>query len=99
MLVAIAKIHFEEQALAAGTKQSQHADKAIGPVCLVLCLLLVLFLPSGIFTNKYTLSNLLFLDIYACYITFKKKLCPVQEGLSLSMFSVLISDRSKNIYL
>ncbi len=41
----------EEQALAAGTKQSQQADKAIGPVCLVLCLLLVLFLPSGIFTN------------------------------------------------
>jgi hypothetical protein len=51
MLVAIAKIHFEEQALAAGTKQSQQADKAIGPVCLVLCLLLALFLPSGIFTN------------------------------------------------
>jgi hypothetical protein len=38
MLVAYAKIHLEEK----GTKQSRQADKAVGPVCLACCLLLVL---------------------------------------------------------
>jgi hypothetical protein len=33
------KIHYEEQALVEGTKQSSKADKAVGPACYVLCLL------------------------------------------------------------
>jgi hypothetical protein len=38
-LVDTKKIHYEEQALVEGTKQSSKADKAVGPACYVLCLL------------------------------------------------------------
>jgi hypothetical protein len=47
MLVAVAKIHTEEQALDAGTKQSRQPDEAFGPACFVLYPLLVLAMPSG----------------------------------------------------
>ena len=39
LLVDTKKIHYEEQALVAGTKQSSKADKAVGPACSVLGLL------------------------------------------------------------
>jgi hypothetical protein len=48
-LVAATKIHFEEQALAAGTKQSRQADEAVRLACFVLCLLQALF--KWFFTN------------------------------------------------
>jgi hypothetical protein len=49
LLVATTKILFEEQALVEDAKQSMQADKAVGPACFVLCLLLALALPSGFF--------------------------------------------------
>jgi len=62
--VAAAKIHFEEQALVARTKQGMQADKAVGPACFVLCLLLVLARTNGSFHQINTLSNLIFLDVH-----------------------------------
>jgi len=50
--VAATKIQFQEQALVAGTKQSKLTDKAVGPACFVLCLLLALSLPSGFFPTN-----------------------------------------------
>jgi hypothetical protein len=40
------------------------ADRAIGSACFVFCLQVALVLPKGFFANKYTFSNLFFLDIY-----------------------------------
>jgi hypothetical protein len=51
LLVAAAKIHLEEQALVAETKQNGHIDKAAGPACLILCLLQALALTSGFFMS------------------------------------------------
>jgi hypothetical protein len=74
--VTAAKIHLKEQALDAGTKQSsqagQHNSQAcllcFGCACFVLSSLLELYLPSGFCTNQFTLSNLLFIDIYEVHI-------------------------------
>ncbi len=47
-----------------GTKQSGQADKAVWLACFVLCPLPALALQSEFCTDLYTLSNLLFLDVY-----------------------------------
>ncbi len=64
LLVVTAKIPFEDQVIVASTKQRMQADKVIRHACFVLCLLLVLALPSGFLNNMYTLSTKLFIDIY-----------------------------------
>jgi hypothetical protein len=51
LLVATAKIHFEEQVLVAGRKQGRQADKAVRPACFVLGPLVAFALPSRFFTN------------------------------------------------
>ncbi len=52
LLVATASIHFEEQALVAGTKQNRHAEKAVRPACFVFWLLLGRVLTSGFFLTN-----------------------------------------------
>jgi hypothetical protein len=62
LLVAATKIHFKEQVLVAGTKQSRRANKTgrpnwqsgltalfLGLACFVFCLLLLFELSSGFF--------------------------------------------------
>ena len=63
LLVAVAKIHFGEQALVPGANESNRADKTgrpsrqsglpalFMPACFVLSLLLMLTFPSGFCTN------------------------------------------------
>jgi len=51
LLVAAAKILFEEQALTAGTNQNWQANKAVKSASFALCRLLALALSSGHFTN------------------------------------------------
>ncbi len=67
MIVAIAKTHFEEQALAEGTKRNRWtnkadrlADRAVSPARFALCLPLV-----PLFVEVDCYSNLLLIDIYA----------------------------------
>jgi hypothetical protein len=60
------KIHFVEQAQDTGTKQSMKANKAVRPGCFVVPTSSA-YSESRFFANEYTMSNLLFLDIYACY--------------------------------
>ncbi len=51
LLAANAKIHFEEQALVASSKQSRQEGKAVRPACFVLHSLLAHILQSRFFPN------------------------------------------------
>jgi hypothetical protein len=56
LIAAAGKIHFEEQALVAGTKQSRKADMAVKPACFVSCPLLALTVQSGFFPMNIPLA-------------------------------------------
>jgi len=84
--VAAAKILFEEKALVVGTKQSRQAGKAAKPAHFVLCLLLVLILPSGFFYQLIYLEQSTFSLRYlwvVCCITI------AQSGIMSSTQPVL----------
>jgi hypothetical protein len=55
LLVAAAKIFFEEQALVAGTKQCWQADKAVGPGCIVVP-------ATSAFCSKLIFCQLIYLE-------------------------------------
>jgi hypothetical protein len=63
LLLAVAKIHFEEQVVVVGTQQSRQADKAVGAACFVLCPQLPLALPNVFLLPEIPRANLLFLDV------------------------------------
>jgi hypothetical protein len=56
LIAAADKIHFEEQALVAGTKQSRKANMAVKPACFVLCPLLALIPQSGFLPTNILLA-------------------------------------------
>jgi len=53
LLGAASKIHIEDEALVASTKQSRPTDRTVRPACFVLCPLQWLALSSGSFEQIY----------------------------------------------